>query len=303
VIPSAHSRRLPCVATRLRSPYAASRWRSSASSFERRAFCSVRRAPSRSRSSPATSAGLRRRFDAARATLEAARGAHDCVWRGMPLLLEEVQEFLASGTLVVDACRHVVRDEMQVVTLATRLVLFGLGRALCEAWPRDVPRSPLVARAFRAQHAGKSHRAWLRVEIGRLRAELRPQARVSATKQGFELAPRRARKVVVLAPPVEEQHAGVLAFFADSESWSSSALAIALGASSRSVQRAFEYLAGAGKVQSFGRGRARRWITPRVPGTRSRGVERFARVSLRSFMVAPPVLGAARATLILESCM
>jgi hypothetical protein len=183
-----------------------------------------------------------------------------------PLLLEEVAALLTSGALVVDACRHVVREAGMVVSLATRPVLFALARALGEAWPGDVPRSTLVARAFRAKHADESHRARLRVEVGRLRVELRTLADVSATKQGFALAPRRAREVVVLAPPVEEQHAAVLAFLADGESWSNSALSIALGASPRTVQRALDSLAVAGKVQSFGRGRARRWVTPPVPG-------------------------------------
>jgi hypothetical protein len=183
-----------------------------------------------------------------------------------PLLLEEVEALLASGALVVDACRNVVRDDRMVVSLATRPVLFALARALGEAWPGDVSRDTLVARAFRGKHADESHRARLRVEVGRLRAELAPLADVSATKRGFALAPRRAGEVVVLAPPVDEQHAAVLAFLADGESWSSSALAIALGASPRTVQRALEQLAAPGKVQSFGRGRARRWMTPPVPG-------------------------------------
>jgi len=124
----------------------------------------------------------------------------------------------------------------------------------------------LLARAFRAKHADESHRARLRVEIGRLRVALGTLADVSATKRGFALAPRGAREVVVLAPPVEESHAAVLGFLADGESWSSSALAIALATSPRTVQRALEQLSGAGKVQWFGRGRARRWITPPVPG-------------------------------------
>ena len=183
-----------------------------------------------------------------------------------PLLLEEVETLLASKALVVDACRHVVRDAGTVVSLATRPVLFALARALGQAWPGDVPRSTLIARAFGAKHADASHRARLRVEVGRLRVELRTLADVSATKRGFALTPRRAREVAVLAPLVEEQHAAVLAFLADGESWSSSALAIALGASPRTVQRAFDSLAAAGKVQSFGRGRARRWMTPPVPG-------------------------------------
>ncbi|CAN7183567.1 helix-turn-helix domain-containing protein [Phyllobacterium sp. LjRoot231] len=183
-----------------------------------------------------------------------------------PLLLDEVEALPASGALIVDACRNVVRDERQVVSLAMRPVLFALARALAEAWPRDVSRSTLVARAFKAKHADESHRARLRVEAGRLRVELRALADVSATKQGFALAPRRAPEIVVLAPPVEDQHAAVLALLADGEAWSSSALAIALGTSPRTVQRALVQLAAACKVQSFGRGRALRWMTPPVPG-------------------------------------
>jgi hypothetical protein len=183
-----------------------------------------------------------------------------------PLLLEEVEALLASGALVVDACRYVVRDAGTVVSLATRPVLFALARALAEAWPGDVPRDALVARAFRAKHADESHRARLRVEVGRLRAQLRTLVGVRATKQGFALAPRGPREIVVLARPLEEQHGAVLAFLTDGESWSSSALALALGASPRTVQRALGSLAAAGKVKSFGRGRARRWMTPLTPG-------------------------------------
>jgi hypothetical protein len=182
------------------------------------------------------------------------------------LLLEDVEALLASDALVVDACRHGVRNAGTVVSLATRPVLFALARALGEAWPGDVPRSTLIARAFRGKHADESHRARLRVEVGRLRVELRTLAEVSATIRGFALAPRGAREIVVLAPPVEEQHAEVLAFLADGESWSSSALAIALGTSPRTVQRALDSLAATGKVQSFGRGPARRWMTPPLPG-------------------------------------
>ena len=182
------------------------------------------------------------------------------------LQLEEVEALLASKVFVVDACRNVVRHAGTVISLAKRPVLFVLARALAEAWPGDVARDTLVARAFRAKRADESHRARLRVEIGRLRRMLRSLADVSATKRGFALAPRRAGEVVVLALPVEEEHASVLAFLADGESWSSSALALALGTSQRTVQRALDSLAAAGKVQSFGRARARRWMTPPVPG-------------------------------------
>jgi hypothetical protein len=183
-----------------------------------------------------------------------------------PLLLEEVEALLASESLVVDACRNVVRDPHTVVSLVTRPVLFALARALSEAWPGDVPRDQLLIRAFGARFVDESHRMRLRVEIGRLRKMLRPLADVSATKRGFTLVPHRAREVVVLARPVEDENGDVLAFLADGESWSSSALAIALGTSQRTVQRALDSLAASGKVQSFGRARARRWITPSVPG-------------------------------------
>lgn len=183
-----------------------------------------------------------------------------------PLLLADVEALFGSKALVVDACRYVVRDADKAVPLARRPVLFTLTRALAEAWPNDVPREALIARAFRARHADESHRARLRVEIGRLRAMLRTLVGVTATKQGFALTPRRAREIVVLARPVEEEHAAVLAFLADGESWSSSALALALGASQRTVQRALDELATAGKVQWYGLGRARRWMTPPLPG-------------------------------------
>ncbi|HSE78012.1 MAG TPA: helix-turn-helix domain-containing protein [Alphaproteobacteria bacterium] len=179
-----------------------------------------------------------------------------------PLLLGEVEALLASKALIIDACRNLVRERNVLVPLARRPVLFALARALGEAWPGDAPRDALLARAFGAKHADESHRARLRVEIGRLRRLLRPVARVSATKRGFALSPRGARDVIVLARPVEEEHAAVLGFLADGELWSSSALALALGTSQRTVQRALDSLAASGKVQAFGRGRARRWMTP-----------------------------------------
>ncbi len=182
------------------------------------------------------------------------------------LRLADVETLLTSKALVVDACRHVVCHSGGVISLETRPVLFALARALAEAWPDDVSRAALLARAFRAKHADESHRARLRVEIGRLRTALRAVAGIEATKAGFTLVPRRARDVVVLAPPTDEAHAIVLALLADGEAWSSSALALALGASQRTVQRALDELTARGKVQPIGRGRARRWMTPPVPG-------------------------------------
>jgi hypothetical protein len=182
------------------------------------------------------------------------------------LLLEDVEALLASKAIIVDACRNLVRHADTLVSLARRPVLFALARALGEAWPGDMARDLLLARAFGAKFVDESHRARLRVEMGRLRRMLRRLADISATKQGFALVPQRGREVVVLARPVEEDHADVLAFLTDGESWSSSALALALGASQRTVQRALDSLASEGKVQSFGQARSRRWVTPPVPG-------------------------------------
>lgn len=183
-----------------------------------------------------------------------------------PVLLEQVEELATSDALVVDTFHHSVRRRDTIVQLGRRPVLFALVRILAQAWPADVSREALMAGAFRARHVDESHRARLRVEIGRLRAKLRPLADVTATKPGFALTPRKRREVLVLARPIEEKHATVLAFLSDGEPWSSSALALALGTSARTVQRALDELARSNKVQSFGHGRARRWMTPPVPG-------------------------------------
>jgi hypothetical protein len=201
---------------------------------------------------------------AARAVTETAG---NLISRGTqrPLRLHEVEALFASEALVIDATRSVVRAGGTTIPLGTRPVLFALARALAEAWPGDVSREALVARAFRGKEADESHRARLRVEIGRLRAELAAVTELVATRAGFALVPHVA-EVAVLAPPVEDARGPLLALLADGEAWASSALAIALGISPRTVQRALETLAAEGKAQSFGRGRALRWIAASVPG-------------------------------------
>lgn len=182
------------------------------------------------------------------------------------LRLDEVETLFASPALVIDATRNVVRAGDTAIPLGTRPVLFALARALAEAWPGDVPRAALIAGAFGGKEADESHRARLRVEIGRLRGELGAVAAITATKDGFALAPLGAVEVAVLAPPVEDARGPLMALLADGEAWASSALAIALGTSPRTVQRALETLAAEGKAQCFGRGRALRWIATSVPG-------------------------------------
>jgi hypothetical protein len=181
------------------------------------------------------------------------------------LLLGDVEALLSSKDLVVDACRRSVRRTGTVVSLSRRPILFALARVLGESWPGDAPRDVLLDRAFGARSTDESHRARLRVEIGRLRAALRPLARVSATARGFALVPPRGRRVVVLAPPVEGEHGALLALLSDGEPWSSSGLALAVGVSQRTVQRALDALAAEGRVRSRGRARAKRWMTPPMP--------------------------------------
>ncbi|WP_395408292.1 helix-turn-helix domain-containing protein [Pseudoduganella sp. UC29_106] len=183
------------------------------------------------------------------------------------LQLGEVESLLASDTVVVDACAYAVRVDGAVVALAGRPVLFTLARVLAECWPGDATRHVLVSAAFRGKEADESYRARLRVELGRLRSAIAGMAEINATKDGFVLAPCGDREVAVLAPPGGEgEHGALRALLSDGEAWSSSALSIALGSSPRTVQRALESLAAAGKVHSFGRGPARRWTIPSVPG-------------------------------------
>ena len=182
------------------------------------------------------------------------------------LRMDEVEALLASGALVVDACRHGLRCGSAWWSLGRRPVLFTLARALAEGWPGDIERDALIARAFRIRRPDETHRARLRVEIGRLRALVAPLARIESSARGYALVPHGAQGVVVLVPPIEGDEASLQALLADGAAWSTSALALALGESQRTVQRALADLAAAGKVRSNGRARARRWLAPPLAG-------------------------------------
>ena len=191
-----------------------------------------------------------------------------------PLRLSDVADLLASGALVVDACRRCVgvgggppitgAGVWQL--LARRPILFTLVCALAQAWPGDAEREALIAQVFRTRHPDDTHRARLRVEVGRLRALLRPLARIEATARGFALQPLDARPVVVLAPPIDGEQAALLALLSDGAAWSTSALALATDASQRTVQRALAELEAQGRVRSIGRARAQRWLAPPLSG-------------------------------------
>jgi len=203
---------------------------------------------------------------AARAALTAPAARRLGDGQESALLLEDVAAIHASGALVIDGCRRVVRAGTAEVALGRRPVLFALARALAEAWPGDVARTGLIARAFGATRINESHRARLRVEIGRLRRAVRELAVIEATERGFVLRAPHASSVVCLAPPTEDEHGNLLALLADGNAWSSSALALALGASQRTTQRALVALEAAGKIRAFGRGRAQRWVAPALVG-------------------------------------
>jgi len=202
----------------------------------------------------------------ARAALDRPAARRLLPGREEALGLAEVEELMASGALVVDACRRGLRAGNVWVPLASRPVLFALARALAETWPGDVDRQALIARAFRTHRPDETHRARLRVELGRLRTLITGLSRVEATERGFVLKPRRAREVVVLAPPIDGDQASLAALLSDGAAWSTSALALALGASQRTVQRALVELEAAGRVRSIGRARARRWLSPPLTG-------------------------------------
>jgi tetratricopeptide (TPR) repeat protein len=183
-----------------------------------------------------------------------------------PVTLDDVEALLASGTLVVDAMRHAVRDATGMASFARRPVLFALLRALATGWPGDVDRNALIARVFRTRQPDETHRARLRVEIGRLRRLLAPFADLTATTRGFQLTPHGTRGAVVLAPPVEGEQGALHGLLADGTAWSTSALALATGDSQRSVQRALVAMEAAGQVRAIGRARAQRWVAPPLVG-------------------------------------
>jgi hypothetical protein len=221
----------------------------------------------------AHAAALRARIPALIAEIERAIAALDAPaaraiagGAARPVRLDEVEAIRGSRDLVIDACRRTASDGRAAVDLARRPVLFGLARALGEAWPADVARDALIESVFEVRRGNASHRARLRVEIGRLRHALRAIADITATPLGFALTPRRARSVIALVPPIDGPGAAVLALLADGEPWSTSALALALGHSQRTVQRALAELEAAARVRSHGGARARRWLAAPVTG-------------------------------------
>lgn len=237
------------------------------------ALRSLRTGPARQALARATQAAERAGVPALRAEVDEARAALDRpaarrVGGGgeQVLRLQDVEALLASRALVVDACRRGLSAGAAWQSLASRPVLFALAFALAQAWPGDVDRQALIARAFRTKHPDETHRARLRVEIGRLRAMAAGVADITATPRGFRLVPRDGRPVIALAPPIEGEQAALQALLSDGAAWSTSALALALGASQRTVQRALAELQARGRARAIGQARTRRWLAPPLAG-------------------------------------
>jgi hypothetical protein len=236
------------------------------------ALRSLRTTPARAALARAQQAAERARVPAllaevAEATAALDRPAARRVEAGheRPLRLADVEALHASGALVVDACRRAMSAGATRLALARRPILFALALALAEAWPRDADRRVLIERAFRTRRPDDTHRARLRVELGRLRALVKPLARIEATEHGFKLIAKR-EPVVVLKPPIDGDEASLLALLADGAAWSTSALALALDTSQRTVQRALVELEAAKRVHSIGRARAQRWLSAPLAG-------------------------------------
>jgi DNA-binding winged helix-turn-helix (wHTH) protein len=175
--------------------------------------------------------------------------------RVLPLI--EVERVLAKGAWLVDACRRELRCGARRVSFVGKPVLLELMCCLAEAWPEVVPRERLIERGFGARRSNETHRARLRVELGRLRRLLAKVGSIQAEGAGYRLV--AADNVQVLLPATAHEHAALLALLSDGASWSSSALALALGASQRTLQRALLSLEESGRVVGRGQGRARRW--------------------------------------------
>ncbi len=237
------------------------------------ALRSLRVDPARSALARAHEAARRAGVPALLGEIAEARAAFDrpaarrrCDNGDIALRLDEVAALLDSDTLVLDACRRGMGLAGAWQPLARRPVLFTLARALAEAWPGDVDRESLIARTFRTEHPDETLRARLRVEIGRLRALVKPMASIEASARGFALRPLGERAVAVLEPPIDGEQATLLALLSDGVAWSTSALALALGDSQRTVQRALVELEMANRVRSIGRARSRRWLAPSLAG-------------------------------------
>ncbi|MFY0533958.1 HTH domain-containing protein [Nannocystis pusilla] len=176
-------------------------------------------------------------------------------------------ESLSRGpVLLVDACRRLALAGRVTIPLARRPVLFALLLELARAWPAAVARDDLAARAFAVRRVNASHRARLRVELGRLRKLMDGLAAAPvASEDGYVLASER--DVAVLLPPTDDEAARLGLLLGDGAAWSAQALAEHAGVSRRTAQRALQQLVERGVVCRSVKGKTS--VTP-DPAPRSR---------------------------------
>ena len=183
------------------------------------------------------------------------------------LRLDEVAALLASGALVVDACRRGLRAGDAWLPLARRPVLFALARALAEAWPGDVDREALIAQ--RLPHPPPRRDA-PRAPARRDRPPARARRAAGAASRPPRAASCSGRTTGATSSCWRRRSMAsrrrCWRCSSDGAAWSTSALALALGASQRTVQRALAELEAAGRVRSIGRARAQRWLAPPLAG-------------------------------------
>lgn len=142
-------------------------------------------------------------------------------------------------------------------------MLFGLLLVLARAWPSAVARDELAARAFETKRVNASHRARLRVEIGRLRKVLEGLGEPVATADGYVLT--TPRDVAVLLPPSDDDTARLAILLGDGAWWTAQTLAEHAGVSKRTAQRALSALAESGAAVRAGGAKDARYARPGAP--------------------------------------
>jgi tetratricopeptide (TPR) repeat protein len=175
-----------------------------------------------------------------------------------------IEQVCRGDVLLVDDCRRLVLGGRASIPLARRPVVFALLLALARAWPGSTPRDELIARIFDARRSNASHRARLRVEVGRLRKILDGLgAGPVATPDGYALS--SAREVVVLLPPSDDDEARLASLLSDGASWSAQSLAEHAGVSKRTAQRVLGGLVEGGRAERTGEGKNVRYARPGAP--------------------------------------
>jgi hypothetical protein len=175
-----------------------------------------------------------------------------------PLTLSAVERALAKR-VVVDGLGRRLRFRDQVVDLRRRPVLYALLAELARALPEGASGERLIRTAFAARAPNESHRARLRVEIGRLRRAIQGHVEVSAVAGAWRIRARSGERIQLIEPLGDPRFAPIEALLSDGAAWSAKSLARALGQGERTVQRSLLDLAQRGAVEPIGSARARRY--------------------------------------------